>query len=98
MLIQEVREDRVLECNFFHTLEGSAGFAVMTNSFNFFVVGDSDRPKDEIRVSKLATFPGKQSTCILCLAYILAQDADCDIETQWYSNIEWFRYYARNLQ
>lgn len=49
----------MLECKFFHTLEGSAGFAVMTNSYNFFVVGDSDRPKDEIRVSKLATFPCK---------------------------------------
>jgi hypothetical protein len=36
----------------------------MTNSFNFFVVGDSDRPKDEIRVSKLATFPCEQSPCI----------------------------------
>lgn len=49
----------MLECKFFHTLEGSAGFAVMTNSYNFFVVGDSGRPKDEIRVSKLATFPCK---------------------------------------
>ena len=65
LLIQEVREDRVLECNFFHTLEGSAGFAVMTNSFNFFIVGDSDRPKDEIRVSKLATFPCKLITSVL---------------------------------
>ena len=56
---QEVREDRVLQCKFFHTLEGSAGFAVMTNSYNFFVVGDSDRSKDDIRVSKLATLPCK---------------------------------------
>lgn len=59
--MQEVRDDRVVECNFFHTLEGSAGFAVMTNKYQFFVVADSDRSKDEIRVKKLADIPCKSN-------------------------------------
>lgn len=29
----------------------------MTNSYQFFVVADSDRPKDDIRVTKLADIP-----------------------------------------
>lgn len=57
--LQEIREHRVLECKFFHTLEGSSGFAVMTNKYQFFVVADSDRPKDDIRVKKLADVPCK---------------------------------------
>ena len=47
----------MLECKFFHTLEGSSGFAVMTNNYQFFVVGDSDRGRDELRVKKLADLP-----------------------------------------
>ncbi len=58
--IQEVKEARVCECKFFHTLEGSAGFAVMSNKYQFFVVGDSDRSSDEIRVKKLADFPSSK--------------------------------------
>jgi len=50
----------VCECKFFHTLEGSAGFAVMSNKYQFFVVGDSDRSSDEIRVKKLADFPSSE--------------------------------------
>ena len=49
------------ECKFFHNLEGSAGFAVMSNKYQFFVVGDSDRSSDEIRVKKLADFPNSES-------------------------------------
>ena len=67
-ILQEIREDRALECKFFHTLEGSAGFAVMTNKYEFFVVGDSDRPKDEIRANKLAGCPSKfRLECSSCL-------------------------------
>ncbi len=49
-----------MECKFFHTLEGSAGFAVMTYSYQFFAVADSDRSRDELRVKKLADLPSKQ--------------------------------------
>ena len=63
-LFQEVKDHRVCECKFFHTLEGSAGFAVMSNKYQFFVVGDSDRPKDEIRVKKLADLPPSELSCI----------------------------------
>lgn len=56
-ILQEVREHRVLECKFFHTLYGSAGFAVMTNCYQFFVVADSSRNRDEIRVKKLPDLP-----------------------------------------
>lgn len=55
--VQEIREHRILECKFFHTLEGSSGFAVMTNKYQFFVVADSDRPKDDIRIKQLADVP-----------------------------------------
>jgi len=57
IIAREVREHRVMECKFFHTLEGNAGFAVMTHNFQFFVVGDSDRSRDELRVKKLADLP-----------------------------------------
>ena len=60
LFMQEVKEARVCECKFFHTLEGSAGFAVMSNKYQFFVVGDSDRTSDEIRVKKLADFPSSK--------------------------------------
>ena len=53
-------ECRVRECKFFHSLEGSAGFAVMTNKYQFFVVGNSDKPADEIRASKLADYPNSR--------------------------------------
>ncbi len=33
----------------------------MTNKYQFFVVGDSDRLKDEVRVKKLADIPCKLS-------------------------------------
>ena len=49
----------MLECKFFHTLEGSAGFAVMTHNYQFFVVGDSDRGRDELRLKKMADLPGE---------------------------------------
>ncbi len=45
------------DCKFFYTLEGSAGFAVMSNKYQFFVVGDSGRSKDDIRVKKMADLP-----------------------------------------
>ncbi|XP_064405910.1 vacuolar protein sorting-associated protein 16 homolog isoform X2 [Halichondria panicea] len=61
ILAREIRDDRVLECKFFHTLEGSAGFAVMTNKYQFFLVADSDRSKDDIRVKKLADIPSSTS-------------------------------------
>ncbi|CAI8030181.1 Vacuolar protein sorting-associated protein 16 homolog [Geodia barretti] len=54
---REVREHRVLDCKFFHTMEGSGGFAVMTNCYQFFVVADTCRPRDEIRVKKVADLP-----------------------------------------
>ena len=47
-----------MECKFFHTVEGNAGFAVMTHNYQFFVVGDSDRSRDELGVKKLADLPG----------------------------------------
>lgn len=56
-LLQEVKDHRVCECKFFHTLEGSAGFAVMSNKYQFFVVGDSNRGKDELRFKKMADLP-----------------------------------------
>lgn len=37
------------------------GFAVMTNKYQFFVVADSDRSKDDIRVKKLADIPCKHT-------------------------------------
>ena len=52
-----MREHRVSECKFFHTIEGSAGFALMTYNYQFFVVGDSDQGRDELRVKKLADLP-----------------------------------------
>ena len=55
-----------MECKFFHTMEGSAGFAVMTHCYQFFVVADSSRPRDEIRVKKLADLPC-ESTCTVCV-------------------------------
>ena len=57
--LQEVREHRVLDCRFFHTMEGTGGFAVMTNCYQFFVVSDTSRPRDEIRVKKVADLPCK---------------------------------------
>lgn len=54
-----------MECKFFHTLEGNAGFAVMTHNFQFFVVGDSDRSRDELRVKKLADLPGIRDNIVL---------------------------------
>ena len=54
-----------MECKFFHTLEGNAGFAVMTHNFQFFVVGDSDRSRDELRVKKLADLPGIRDKIVL---------------------------------
>lgn len=47
----------MLECKFFHTVEGSAGFAVMTNCYQFFLVADTSRPRDEVRVRKIADLP-----------------------------------------
>lgn len=61
IIAREVREHRVLACKFFHTLEGNAGFAVMTNNHQFFVVGDSDCGRDDLRVKKLADFPSATS-------------------------------------
>ena len=55
-----------MDCKFFHTMEGSAGFAVMTHCYQFFVVADSSRPRDEIRVKKLADLPC-ESTCTVCV-------------------------------
>lgn len=55
------------QCKFFHTVEGNAGFAVMTYNFQFFVVGDSDRSRDELRVKKLADLPGT------CMSYIIVR-------------------------
>lgn len=66
IITREVKDHRVCECKFFHTLEGSAGFAVMSNKYQFFVVGDSDRPKDEIRVKKLADLPPTATTKPSC--------------------------------
>ena len=60
----------MLECKFFHTLEGSAGFAVMTNKYQFFLVADSDRSKDDIRVKKLADIPCR---CTYIVLYKLNQ-------------------------
>ena len=48
-----------MDCKFFHTIEGSGGFAVMTNCYQFFVVADTCRPRDEIRVKKVADLPCK---------------------------------------
>ena len=60
-----MREHRVLDCKFFHTMEGSGGFAVMTNCYQFFVVADTCRPRDEIRVKKVADLPCKYvNNCI----------------------------------
>ena len=56
-----------MQCKFFHTVEGNAGFAVMTYNFQFFVVGDSDRSRDELRVKKLADLPGT------CMSYIIVR-------------------------
>lgn len=56
---QEIREQRILDCKFFHTVSGSAGFAVMTYNFQFFVVSDSDRDQDSLRVKALAELPCK---------------------------------------
>ena len=64
-MLQEVREHHVLECKFFHTMEGSAGFAVMTNCYQFFVVPDTSRPRDEIRVKKVADLPCKFKSLLL---------------------------------
>ena len=49
----------MLDCRFFHTMEGTGGFAVMTNCYQFFVVSDTSRPRDEIRVKKVADLPCK---------------------------------------
>ena len=55
----------VAECKFFHTSEGNSGLAIMTNKFQFFVVSNSDRPKDEIRLKALADLP---STVVMFLS------------------------------
>ena len=57
---QEVKDQGICECKFFHTLEGSAGFAVMSNKYQFFVVGDSDRNKDDLRFKKMADLPSSK--------------------------------------
>lgn len=57
LIARELRDQRVLECKFFHTAAGSSGFAVMTYSYKFFVVGDSDRSKDDIRCNKVFDLP-----------------------------------------
>ena len=54
---QEVKDHGIQECKFFHTLEGSSGFAIMSNKYQFFVLGDSDRAKDDLRFKKMADFP-----------------------------------------
>jgi hypothetical protein len=57
LLAREIQEERALECKFFHTLEGFAGFAVMTYNFQFFVVSDSNRDQDNLRAKALAELP-----------------------------------------
>ena len=47
----------MLDCKFFHTLEGYSGFAVMTYEYRFFVVSDSDRDRDSLRVKAMAELP-----------------------------------------
>ena len=69
-----------MECKFFHTVEGNAGFAVMTYNFQFFVVGDSDRSRDELRVKKLADLPGmslKIGNCRIITRNTHAQSMPC---------------------
>lgn len=56
-----------MECKFFHTLEGISGYAVMTNCYQFFVVADMSRPRDEIRVKKVADLPCKYSCNVVVL-------------------------------
>ena len=41
----------------------------MTNKFQFFVVADSDRPKDDIRVKKLADVPCELKICVCVYTY-----------------------------
>ena len=65
----------MLECKFFQTLSGSAGFAVMTNCYQFFVVADSSRSRDEIRVKKLPDLPCKY-THVRIHMYVYAQYSD----------------------
>ena len=67
--LQEVKDHRVNECKFFHTLEGSAGFAIMTNKYQFFVLGDSDRFKDELRFKKMADLPPSKCRGALRVTY-----------------------------
>lgn len=66
-LFQEIRDHRVADVKFFHTVEGFAGFAIMTFNYHFYVVADSDRDKDEIRVKVLAELPCKQLLRLLFL-------------------------------
>lgn len=60
-----MKDQGVCECKFFHTLEGSAGFAVMSNKYQFFVVGDTDRSKDELRFKKMADLPSSKQTLLV---------------------------------
>ena len=53
---------------------GYSGFAVMTYEYQFFVVSDSDRDKDDIRVKAMANLPCKKTShlslpymCIYCI-------------------------------
>lgn len=57
----------MLECKFFHTLEGYGGFAVMTYEYKFFVVADSDRDKDSLRVKAMAELPSEPHLHVLLL-------------------------------
>lgn len=58
-VVQEMHDSGVAECKFFHTAEGNSGFAVMTNKFQFFIVSNSDRSRDDIRLKALADLPCK---------------------------------------
>ncbi|XP_019850373.1 PREDICTED: vacuolar protein sorting-associated protein 16 homolog [Amphimedon queenslandica] len=69
LLAREIRDHRVAQVRFFHSIEGFAGFAVMTFDYHFYVVADSDRDKDDIRVKTLAELPsGTLNTCPSCWA------------------------------
>ena len=78
-ILQEVRDHRVLECKFFHALSGSAGFAVMTNCYQFFVVADSSRSRDEIRVKKLPDLPCKRTYIHVCICICTVHKYLCDL-------------------
>ena len=66
-------------------MEGSAGFAVMTHCFQFFVVADISRPRDEIRVKKIADLPCKcQGYTDLCIDVFPGIRVHIHVHLGWY--------------